>query len=119
MEGAPAAGTLASAQVAAGTAAEDIAPEKLVPVQEGDGFVLRENGTLIGEVTFLPLQGINTWLINYTYVAPLYRGKGIAKLLLDRVVSEARRQNKQIVPACSYAFVQFRDHSEYADVWRR
>ena len=43
------------------------------------------------------------WVIYHTEVLPAYEGKGIAKRLVYRIVEEAERQKKAVIPTCSYA----------------
>ena len=45
-----------------------------------------------------------------------YRGSGIAKKLLDRVVAEARNKNIKIIPKCEYAIKVMVGKNEYSDV---
>ncbi|MFP4977032.1 GNAT family N-acetyltransferase [Paenibacillus sp. CN-4] len=102
------------------SAASASAPANPVPVKEGDGFYLRGDAGLIGEITYLSLTGTDTWVLNHTYVAPPYRGRNLARTLLDSVVEEARKQGKRILPACSYALDQFKQNpEEFQDVWRK
>ncbi|MBQ9606418.1 MAG: N-acetyltransferase, partial [Lachnospiraceae bacterium] len=39
----------------------------------------------------------------HTEVLPTYGNKGIAKRLVYKIVEEAERQKKAVVPTCSYA----------------
>lgn len=56
--------------------------------------------------------------VYHTEVSPAYEGKGFAKLLLEKLVSYARKNGLKIVPLCPYVHGQFRKHpEEYADVW--
>ena len=43
------------------------------------------------------------WVIYHTEVLPAYGGKGTAKRLVYKVVEEAERQNKAVIPTCLYA----------------
>lgn len=43
------------------------------------------------------------WYIMHTYVESQYQGQGIARKLVELVVSEAKKENIQVVPICSYA----------------
>ena len=56
------------------------------------------------------------WVIVHTEVNSNYRGSGIAKKLLDRVVAEARNKNIKIIPKCEYAIKVMVDKNEYSDV---
>ncbi|WP_411346948.1 GNAT family N-acetyltransferase [Paenibacillus sp. WLX2291] len=85
--------------------------------QEGTAFFLKKEEQVIGEITYIPGPFSDTWTLNHTYVHPDFRGGNIAKGLLDQVVNAARAENKKILPACSYAAVQFKRDSSYNDVW--
>ncbi|WP_407643488.1 N-acetyltransferase [Cohnella endophytica] len=52
-------------------------------------------------------------------MASRYRGGHIARDLLRLVVDDARKQDKRIIPTCSYALAQFKRHAEYGDVWQK
>ena len=56
------------------------------------------------------------WVIVHTEVNSNYRGSGIAKKLLDRVVAEARNKNIKIIPKCEYAIKVMVGKNEYSDV---
>ncbi|GGF66425.1 N-acetyltransferase [Paenibacillus albidus] len=86
--------------------------------RQGNGFVLRIDTGPIGEITYVP-HGEDTWIVDHTFVSPEHRGGNMARRLLDRVVEEARAEGKQIIPACSYALLQFKRNPEYADVWKQ
>lgn len=86
-------------------------------VREADGFKLKRAGETIGEITYAEGPEPDTWMANHTYVDPEYRGGSVAKLLLDRLVEEARLQDKRIFPVCSYVRAQFKRNDEYRDVW--
>lgn len=68
----------------------------------------------IGVCEFNVLDG--KWVIVYTEVNSNYRGSGIAKKLLDRVVAEARNKNIKIIPKCEYAIKVMVGKNEYSDV---
>ena len=44
------------------------------------------------------------------------RGGGVAQLLVEALVADAREQGFRIVPQCSYVAAQFRRHPEWADL---
>ncbi|AZA75007.1 GNAT family N-acetyltransferase [Chryseobacterium indoltheticum] len=56
--------------------------------------------------------------VYHTEVDEEYAGKGLAKLLLEKLVSYARENDLKIVPLCPYVHAQFkRNPEEYNDVW--
>ncbi|MFB5674020.1 GNAT family N-acetyltransferase [Paenibacillus terreus] len=108
---------LESAGLAEDAGEETIAGGKLV--KEGNGFVIRGEHGLIGEITYSVRPGTDTWMLDHTYVTPEYRGGDIAKRMLDRVAEEARQEAKKIIPLCSYARIQFERNPGYHDVWQQ
>ena len=44
------------------------------------------------------------------------RGQGVAQVLVEALVADAREQGFKIVPQCSYVEAQFRRHPEWADL---
>jgi len=61
-------------------------------------------------------QGADTLIVDHTGTPPAYRGQGIAQLLVDRLIADARAEHFRIVPLCSYVAAQFRRHPEWADL---
>ena len=72
------------------------------------------DGNHVGECEFCAEN--NVWSITHTGVDPAYGGRGIAKLLVLKVIEEARRQQVRIIPICSYAKRMMEDKEEYDDV---
>lgn len=72
------------------------------------------DGKRIGECNFNVEN--NVWIITHTGVRPAYNGKGIAKMLVLKVIEEARARNKKIKPVCPYANKIMVGKDEYSDV---
>lgn len=51
-----------------------------------------------------------------TYTPPQHRGKGAARMLVDRAVEVARERGLEIVPICSYATHYFIKNRELRGV---
>ena len=45
----------------------------------------------------------NNWNIIHTKVNENYQGKGIAKKLVEKVITKANENNKKVTATCSYA----------------
>lgn len=56
------------------------------------------------------------WIIFHTEVNPNYKGKGIAKRLLDAIVNEARNKKIKIIPECLYAKKVMIGNDNYNDI---
>ena len=57
--------------------------------------------------------------IDYSFVPPRYRGRGVALKLIKRAVEDARVKGFKITPLCGYVAAEFRHHPEWADVLER
>ena len=55
-------------------------------------------------------------IADHTFVPPEMRGQGVAQVLVDALVADAREQGFKIVPQCSYVEALFRRHPEWADL---
>lgn len=69
-------------------------------------------------MTFVP-KGNQLYVVDHTYVSEELRGKGIAKLLLRKMVAMVRKEGKKIIPVCSYVKKQLEQNQEYYDVLER
>jgi predicted GNAT family acetyltransferase len=66
------------------------------------------------EMTFRFIDGVMA--IDHTGVPPHHRNQGLALLLIERAVADARAEGFRIHPACSYAEAQFRRHPQWTDL---
>ena len=55
-------------------------------------------------------------IADHTFVPPEMRGQGVAQVLVEALVADAREQDFKIVPQCSYVAALFRRHPEWADL---
>jgi predicted GNAT family acetyltransferase len=87
--------------------------------REEDGaagrYVIHLQGNDEAEMTFRRIAP-DTLLVDHTGTPPAYRGQGIAQLLVNRLIADARAEKFRIVPLCSYVAAQFRRHPEWADL---
>lgn len=72
------------------------------------------DGKHVGECEFT-VEG-SVWSITHTGVDPAYGGRGIAKMLVMKVIEEARGQQVRIIPVCSYAKRVMEGKEEFLDV---
>ncbi len=54
--------------------------------------------------------------IDYSFVPPSHRGRGVALRLVWRAVAAARVDGFRITPLCGYVATEFRRHPEWEDV---
>ena len=70
-----------------------------------------------GELTY---SRVNPTLIiaDHTGVPDSFRGKGVAKALVQRLVDDARAQGVKIIPLCPYVNAERRKHPEWSDIFQ-
>ena len=83
--------------------------------QASDNDNGKEN--LAGEMAYT-WAGEGMFIIDHTDVSEDYRGQGIGRQLLDKVVEFAREKNLKIIPLCPYAKSIFDKNLSIADVLR-
>ncbi|HBB28351.1 MAG TPA: GNAT family N-acetyltransferase [Clostridiales bacterium] len=59
----------------------------------------------LAEMTFVSSDDY-TIIIDHTYVPNELSGQGIGKLLLKELLDWAKKENKKVIPICSYAKAQ-------------
>jgi uncharacterized protein len=70
------------------------------------------------ELTYVK-SGADHLLVDYTYVPPRFRGRGVAERLVRHTVEEARKEGFRVTPLCGYVAAEFRRHKDWADVLKR
>jgi uncharacterized protein len=68
----------------------------------------------IGRLTWVERNGAR--VAEHTIVPPAIGGRGVAALLVDALVSDAREQGFKVKPVCSYVVAKFDEHPEWADI---
>ena len=79
-----------------------------------DRAVLIDDEKVVEYCSFVEERDV--WMIEHTVVDEAYQGQGLAKKVFFKVVQEARKQGKKIVPICSYAIHQFEKDESLKDV---
>lgn len=64
-------------------------------------------------------HGAGHMIIDYSFVPPRYRGRGVALKLIRRAVEDARAGGYRITPTCGYVASEFRRHPDWNDVLHR
>ena len=86
------------------------------PYGEGGRYVARVEGeNALGFLEWEP-HGEGVRVATHTVVPPAIGGRGIAGLLVERLIADAREQGFRIVPQCSYVAKKFADNPEWADL---
>ena len=60
-----------------------------------------DNDLKIGICEFIEQE--NYWNIVHTEVNSLYQGQGIARKLVECIIENAKKYNKELIAECSYA----------------
>jgi len=55
-------------------------------------------------------------IADHTFVPPAMRGQGVAQVLVEALVADARAQGFKIVPQCSYVAALFRRNPDWSDL---
>ena len=67
-----------------------------------------------GRLTWVEENGVRA--AEHTIVPPEIGGRGIAGLLVEALISDAREQGFKVKPVCSYVVKAFEKHPEWADL---
>jgi len=90
--------------------------EIIIERNGGQGvYLLPLPGEQPARLTFVE-RGPGHIAIDYSFVPPAWRGRGVALRLIRRVVDDARAQDFRITPLCGYVAAEFRRHPEWSDV---
>jgi predicted GNAT family acetyltransferase len=57
-------------------------------------------------------------IADHTGVPEAFRGRGVGRALVERMVADARAQGFKIIPLCPYVNAERRKHPEWADVFQ-
>jgi predicted GNAT family acetyltransferase len=88
--------------------------EQLIFGKNKDRFYMGESeDKALAEVTFKKHKD-NIIILDHTYVNRSLRGKGMGKILVDRVVAYARENKLKIIPTCPFA----KDIMEMSEAYR-
>lgn len=90
--------------------------EILIKEQESKGLVMAKEGDKKAGIMTYSIAGKNHIIIDHTEVEPEFKGKGIGKQLLYKIVEMARKRNIKITPLCPYANAMFNKLEDIRDV---
>ena len=78
-------------------------------------FVFDLEDGLEAEMTWRAGPG-GAMVIDHTFVPPQARNRGLAEKLVAAGARHAQVTGRKVIPACSYAALQFRRHPEWRDL---
>ena len=83
-------------------------------------FYIALDGNIVAQLEFVPCNRERDQkeiiLINHTLVSDRYRGRGLGRELINRVVKYARSENRLIIPVCPFAKMILEGNNEYKDI---
>ena len=82
-------------------------------------FYIAMDGHIVAQIEFVPCvreHEHKVILINHTLVIERYRGRGLGRELINRVVKHARSENRLIIPVCPFAKMILEGNNEYKDI---
>jgi predicted GNAT family acetyltransferase len=79
-------------------------------------FYLMHEGEQAGEMIISIADNVLT--AYHTEIDPKFEGKGLARILMNGMVTYAREHQLKVKPLCAYVHAQFKRHpEEFADIW--
>jgi len=78
-------------------------------------YIKDDQNNFVGEITFIHTDD-DAVIIDHTLVDPNYRGQGIAEQLAIKAIERAKKENKKIIPQCSYIVKYFNEHPELESI---
>jgi len=78
-------------------------------------YMARIDGLPDAEMTFSRANP-HLLIIDHTEVPDEMRGMGVGKMLVGRIVEDAREKDFRIIPLCPFAKATFERHREWQDV---
>lgn len=86
------------------------------PYGEGGRYVAQVEGEeATGYLEWEP-DGENVRVATHTVVPPAIGGRGIAGLLVKRLIADAHEEGFRIVPQCSYVAAKFDKNPDWSDL---
>ncbi|KZS67583.1 GNAT family N-acetyltransferase [Mycobacterium ostraviense] len=77
-------------------------------------YTIAVEGRTVGFASYLD-RG-DQRIFDHTEVDPKFGGRGLATILVEKALEEARADGKRIVPVCSMVVTVLNKHPEYADI---
>ncbi|UXA07218.1 N-acetyltransferase [Mycobacterium sp. SMC-2] len=87
--------------------------EATVALEEGR-YTIAVEGKQVGFADFAD-RG-DQRVFHHTEIDPAYGGRGLATILVEGALNEARAEGKRIVPVCSMIGTVLKKHPEYDDI---
>lgn len=76
--------------------------------EENRKLILRENNFDAAYLKYSEDENKDKdYIIESIFVDEKYRGKGLAKIIFDEFIKKVKKENRKVIPICSYAKAQF------------
>jgi predicted GNAT family acetyltransferase len=93
-------------------------PQLKLNDQNKGAFLIMDGEEQLAEMAIAIVNG--DMIVYHTEVSPKAEGQGLAKKLLETMVSYARTHQLKVVPLCSFVHAQFKRHpQDFEDVWKK
>jgi uncharacterized protein len=79
--------------------------------------IAKSDGQIAGKMTYTK-SAAGFIIIDHTEVDPAFKGQGVGKQLLLKIVEMAREKHIKILPLCPFASTMFEKMKEIQDVLR-
>jgi len=78
---------------------------------EQSRYTIAVEGEIVGHASFADRD--NQRVFYHTEVDPAYGGRGLATILVEEALSDARDEGKRVVPVCSMVVTVLKKHPEF------
>ncbi|OCB55488.1 acetyltransferase [Mycobacterium malmoense] len=93
--------------------ADKTGAEATVTLEDGR-YTIAVEGKRVGLADFADRDDQRVFY--HTEIDPAYGGRGLATILVEQALDEARGEGKRIVPVCSMIGTVLKKHPEYDDI---
>ncbi len=87
--------------------------ETTVTTEDGK-YTIAVDGKTVGLADFADRE--NQRVFYHTEIDPAYGGRGLATILIEEALNEARGEGKRVVPVCSMVLTVLKKHPEFDDI---
>ncbi len=94
-------------------ATDNTGAETTVTAQEGR-YTIAVDGETVGLAEYTDRD--NQRVFYHTEIDPAFGGRGLATILLEKALDDARDQGWRIVPSCSMVTTVLKKHPGFADI---
>lgn len=86
--------------------------------EENRKLILRENNFDAAYLKYSEDED-KDYIIESIFVDEKYRGKGLAKIIFDEFIKKVKKENRKVIPICSYAKAQFEKREALEEFFKK